>query len=164
MLFDTSKTSDVTVTNTSKVPVKYRWEVPVVQRERSTSRADRASVADAASAGTVAAAAASAGAPFDITPINGMLQPGESDVARVTYFAHAGSAVATAATLHVRGGPAASLQLAAAPNSLTFTLEPRDVNFGTCLYTESVTKTLTLTNPSKCALFLAPAMLKRHAK
>ena len=150
VLFDTLKTEAVTVTNTSEVPVKYNWDLPA---------------ANTSAAGDRRHATADTEAPFDIKPINGYLQPGEREAARVTYFARAGPPVDAAAVLRVRGGPAATLQLTAAPNSMAFTLEPRDVDFGSCQYDESATKTLILDNPSKCAAVEPTGrMLCAHAR
>jgi hydrocephalus-inducing protein len=126
VLFDTLKTQEICVSNPSKVAVKYHWDLPPDSD-------------------------ASPDAPFDIQPINGLLEPGEQEFARVTYFARAGPEVNAAAVMRVRGGPAESLALCAAPNSMSFSLEPREVDFGTCLYDESATRQLTLANLSKCA-------------
>ena len=149
VLHDTKVSRTVTIANTSQVPVSYTWQLPPVD-PGAESRS--ASPSESRSRGARSPSpAAKPRQPFQIAPVNGELAPGESNTARVSFFAREGMACDVAARALVRGGPAAPLQLKASPESMSFTLEPQALQCGACLYTEAVTKQLTLSNTSKCA-------------
>lgn len=136
VLNDTHKMVEADITNTSEVPVKYRWEIEASPSTHQTSHS------------TVGINEL-----FDVKPIEGYLQPGETEPVRVTYFAYAGQAASASATMHVHGGPCVVLPLRAEPNSMACSLEPRDVNFGTVQYDTFAQKQVVLSNPSRCAAY-----------
>ena len=137
VLNDTHKVVEAAITNTSEVPVKYRWEIAAdaVQQARCGAGDKAVDINEL----------------FDVKPIEGFLQPGEAELVRVTYFAFAGQSASANATMHVQGGPSIVLPLRAEPNSMSCSLEPRDVNFGVTPYDMFAQKQVVLSNPSRCA-------------
>lgn len=138
VLNDTHKTESLTVTNSSAVPLRYRW---------TFADADASHVVDAADG------AKAAGVPvnqlFDLLPIEGLLQPGQQEVVSFTYFAYPGQKASAQVILLVEGGPQYAVQISAEANSMRFTLEPSAIACGTHLYNKVVDKEVVLTNPSR---------------
>lgn len=128
-LKDTFKSEVLTITNTSAVPVKYFWDL---HNDASFEEVDVSQI-------------------FDIKPVEGYLMPGEEDAARVTYFAKGGPQVSATAVLQVLGGPDTLVSLKAMPNHMAFSLEPKNIVLGACLYDKVSYKEVTLVNTSKCA-------------
>jgi hydrocephalus-inducing protein len=139
VLNDTNHAVEVVVTNTSEVPVKYHWDMKETRHPGG--------LAEDSMANTQL---------FDIKPIEGFLQPGEIETARVTYFALAGKPAVATGVMRVQGGPSIVLPIKGTPNSMSFVLEPQDVHFGVCQYDAFAQKSVTLSNPSKYALPLSP--------
>jgi hydrocephalus-inducing protein len=129
-LSDTHKAETLTVSNISEVPVKYCWDLKH----------------DSGSAASV-----DVGQIFDIKPVEGYLLPGEEEAVRVTYFARGGPQCSATAMLHVQGGPDTPVSLKAIPNHLAFSLEPKSIVIGPCVYNKVSYKEVTLVNTSKCA-------------
>lgn len=150
VLFDTLKTEELVVTNTSEVPVKYHWDLVDVPPD-APSTAGSGKSGDRQPATAPAPPAVHANELFDVKPIKGFLQAGESEAVRVTYCARAGPPIAATAVLNVRGGPPVSLGLRAAPNKIAFGLEPRTLDYGICEFSKVAQRQITLSNPSQCA-------------
>lgn len=128
-LKDTYKAEVITVTNTSAVPVKYFWDF---RNDSSSEQIDTSQI-------------------FDIKPVEGYLLPGEEDAVRVSYFARGGPQVSATAVLRVQGGPDTLVSLKAMPHHMAFSLEPKNVVLGACLYSKVSYRDVMLVNTSKCA-------------
>ena len=128
-LKDTHKSETLTITNTSAVPVKYCWDL------RNDSSSDEVAAGDI----------------FDIKPVQGYLLPGEEESTRVTYFAKGGPQVSATAVLQVQGGPDTLVSLKAMPNHMAFSLEPKHIVLGACLYDKVSYRDVALVNTSKYA-------------
>lgn len=137
-LNNTITSQTVRVTNTCEVPVKYCW---------SLSNGRTADVDE----DKVSSTDVPANEIFDIKPVDGMLQPGMSEDMCVTYFAQSNKQAYACATMHVQGGPDTEVSLQAKASEALFLVEPRVVKFGSCLYTKSVQRDVTISNPSMCA-------------
>ena len=102
VLFDTLKTEELVVTNTSEAPVKYHWDLVDVPPD-APSTAGSGKSGDRQPATAPAPPAVHANELFDVKPIKGFLQAGESEAVRVTYCARAGPPIAATAVLNDGG-------------------------------------------------------------
>jgi hydrocephalus-inducing protein len=136
VLVDVHKSKEAFITNTSEVPVQYRWELKLDDGASPLSRQHDNEVA--------------VNQLFDIKPIQGFLNPGEQEPVLVSYFAYGGHPAAATAVLHVSGGPDCLVRLKGVPNSMSFQLEPQSIDCGQCLYTSQINKEVTLINSGRC--------------
>lgn len=135
VLEDTHHSMEVIVTNTSEVPVKYHWELK-----------------DTSHSGGIPEVSSANNQLFEIKPIEGFLQPGETEAARVTYFALAGKSASATAVMQVQGGPSLVLPIRGTASCMSFALEPQEVHFGACQYDSYAQKHVTLSNTSEYAI------------
>lgn len=67
---------------------------------------------------------------FDILPIYGLLQPGESQPVVVTFFGHANISSQVLALCEVEGGPTYEITLKGEASLVTYALDTTDINLG----------------------------------
>ena len=67
---------------------------------------------------------------FDILPLHGVLQPGESQQIQFTFYGHAGVATEVAAACKVEGGPVYQLRLSGEASDVQYKFDRRRIDLG----------------------------------
>ena len=177
VLNDTTKRETFTVTNSGHVPARYEWVFDAYEDE-DADEDERSSIAPEESfdsrvsggdAGGALAArrarrksrrggASKRGTPlktaapeqvFDVLPIRGLLQPGETETVEISYFARADSKIEAFAVCEVEGGPSYDVALVADAHSIKYSLDATLVDFGRTPFDHVTHKTLVLRNEGK---------------
>jgi hypothetical protein len=86
---------------------------------------------------------------LDVRPIRGVLQPGESEVVELSYFAKTGSEVRAFAVCEVHGGPSYDVAVAGEARPLAFELGPRVVDVGRTQFDRAVDTFVVIENKGK---------------
>ena len=82
-------------------------------------------------------------------PIRGVLQPGESEVVELSYFAKTGSEVRAFAACEVHGGPTYDVAVSGEAHDVAFELGPRVVDVGRTQFDRAVDRTVRIENTGK---------------
>ncbi|XP_014668502.1 PREDICTED: LOW QUALITY PROTEIN: hydrocephalus-inducing protein homolog [Priapulus caudatus] len=83
---------------------------------------------------------------FDILPLRGSLQPGESDVVTLSFFGHEDVVATALAACEVDGGPTYELQLSGAASDMCYELTGQDIDFGKQMFDQWSSAEVTLRN------------------
>ena len=67
---------------------------------------------------------------FDILPLHGVLQPGESQQVQFTFYGHAGIATEVMAACKVEGGPVYQLRLVGEASEVQYKFDTKKIDFG----------------------------------
>lgn len=141
LLQNTEDTKTVKLTNTSKIPVSYRWELLPSKKEQEELLNNNAN---------------EIGKVFDIFPISGQLAIGESTETHVNFCAlaiqHGEPHHEARAICHVFGGPDYTLDLQGSACNVNYQLTPKLIDFGTCYFAERLSSSFTLENTSDIPL------------
>ena len=86
---------------------------------------------------------------FDVRPIRGLLNPGESEEVEVSYFARADSQISTFAVCEVHGGPSCDVSVSGSAHEIKHDVTPTFFNVGKAQFDRSIDRTLTVTNQGK---------------
>ncbi|KAH6588049.1 hypothetical protein BASA50_010912 [Batrachochytrium salamandrivorans] len=101
------------MTNSSIVPVKYRWAFVSKNANEAIQSQSQA---------------------FDIQPLHGILQPGEKQEVEVYFYCHSGSFFETMALCDVDGGPKYELNLQGEASIIRFSFDRTLLDFGSQCY------------------------------
>lgn len=86
---------------------------------------------------------------FDILPLSGFLQPGESEQVEFVYNAFGGQRFKTAAVCHVEGGPNYEVTLIGDSSLISYNLSVRHIDLGETQFCNWVTKEFQIENTGK---------------
>ncbi|NWX91311.1 HYDIN protein, partial [Nothoprocta pentlandii] len=86
---------------------------------------------------------------FDILPLYGVLQPGESQRVAVTFYGHTDIAARVTAQCRVEGGPAYEIALRGEASLISYLFDTKEIDLGLKLFNEVSKATLILRNPGK---------------
>ncbi|KAL6479129.1 hypothetical protein MHYP_G00125620 [Metynnis hypsauchen] len=86
---------------------------------------------------------------FDLLPIYGLLQPGESQLVNVSFFGHADISTQVLALCEVEEGPTYEITLKGEASVVTYVLDTTDINFGHQLFDQVAEAEITLRNTGK---------------
>ncbi|XP_015729352.1 hydrocephalus-inducing protein homolog isoform X2 [Coturnix japonica] len=86
---------------------------------------------------------------FDILPLYGELQPGESQQVTFTFFGHANMVVHITALCEVEGGPTYQVMLSGEASVINYLFDVTEINCGLQLFNEFAEAELTLQNSGK---------------
>uniref|UniRef100_A0A669QXT0 HYDIN axonemal central pair apparatus protein n=1 Tax=Phasianus colchicus TaxID=9054 RepID=A0A669QXT0_PHACC len=86
---------------------------------------------------------------FDILPLYGELQPGESQQVTFTFFGHANLVVHITALCEVQGGPTYEVMLSGEASVISYLLDVTEIDWGLQLFNEVAEAELTLQNSGK---------------
>uniref|UniRef100_A0A0G4I9B7 HYDIN/VesB/CFA65-like Ig-like domain-containing protein n=1 Tax=Chromera velia CCMP2878 TaxID=1169474 RepID=A0A0G4I9B7_9ALVE len=86
---------------------------------------------------------------FDILPLRGRLEPGQTERISVSYFAFPNRKVSTTAVCSVRGGPEYEVQLSGEGSSLDYKVDKQELSFGNVAFNRSAEGEILLTNTGK---------------
>ncbi|NWR27030.1 HYDIN protein, partial [Tachuris rubrigastra] len=83
---------------------------------------------------------------FDVQPVSGVLQPGQSQQVPFTFFGHANIIAHVTALCHVEGGPTYEVLLSGEASCLSYHLDIYDIDFGLQLFNKVIQAEVTLQN------------------
>jgi len=171
VLNDTQARQVITVTNNSKIVCTYQWmlqekpggaasasptpDAPTVSTTGGmvtvqTARATpRRATPNAQHRLTTNAATLPLNECFDILPIRGQLQPGESEEVEFVFYGHTESRAHAAALCLVEDGPDYELSLKGQASSVGFKIDRSEIHFGYQEMFSTPAKHITLTNSGK---------------
>ncbi|NXK86342.1 HYDIN protein, partial [Formicarius rufipectus] len=86
---------------------------------------------------------------FDVLPLFGVLQPGESQQVHFTFFGHANIIARVVALCHVEGGPTYEVVLSGEASCLSYHLSTQEIDCGLQLFHEVIKAELILQNTGK---------------
>ncbi|XP_071670318.1 hydrocephalus-inducing protein homolog isoform X2 [Patagioenas fasciata] len=86
---------------------------------------------------------------FDIQPLYGMLQPGESQQVTFTFFGHANIVTHVTALCRVEGGPTYEVALSGEASLINYLLDTTEINCGLQLFNKVTEAEVTLQNSGK---------------
>ncbi|KGL84882.1 Hydrocephalus-inducing protein, partial [Tinamus guttatus] len=86
---------------------------------------------------------------FDVLPLYGALQPGESQRVAVTFYGHADIVAHVTARCKVEGGPTYEIALSGEASLIRYLFDTQEIDFGLKLFNEVSKATLVLRNPGK---------------
>ncbi|XP_054031509.1 hydrocephalus-inducing protein homolog [Dryobates pubescens] len=86
---------------------------------------------------------------FDVLPLYGLLQPGQSQQVTFSFFGHPNVVASARALCRVQGGPSYELRLRGEASSISYLLEPTELDFGLQLWDSVMEAELTLQNSGK---------------
>ena len=67
---------------------------------------------------------------FDILPLHGVLQPGETQQVQFTFYGHAGIATEVLAACKVKGGPVYQLRLKGEASEVQYKFNTKKIDLG----------------------------------
>ncbi|XP_008933568.1 PREDICTED: hydrocephalus-inducing protein homolog, partial [Merops nubicus] len=88
---------------------------------------------------------------FDVLPLHGVLQPGESQQVTFTFFGHANVVARVAALCRVEGGPTYQLELRGEASLISYFVDNMEIDCGLQLFNEVTEAEVTLQNRGKVA-------------
>ncbi|OHS93646.1 hypothetical protein TRFO_11642 [Tritrichomonas foetus] len=127
LMIHTEDTQHIEVTNTSETHADFYWELQTANDERI----------------------------FDIYPIRGRIDPGDSIDIHITFFAGEGVKVngcsnfSCTAICHVIGGPEYAIQLTGSSAAIDYSISPKSIDFGKIDYSTPLTGNFSLNNTSE---------------
>ncbi|NXF81935.1 HYDIN protein, partial [Sclerurus mexicanus] len=86
---------------------------------------------------------------FDVLPVSGVLQPGETQQVPFTFFGHANIVACVMALCHVEGGPTYEVELTGEASGLSYHLDIQDIDCGLQLFNEVLETEVILQNTGK---------------
>ncbi|XP_009468798.1 PREDICTED: hydrocephalus-inducing protein homolog [Nipponia nippon] len=86
---------------------------------------------------------------FDVLPLYGVLQPGESQRVTFTFFGHANIVARVMALCRVEGGPTYEIALSGEASLINYLLDVREIDCGLQLFNEVTEAEVTLQNSGK---------------
>ncbi|KAM6294461.1 hydrocephalus-inducing protein homolog [Aegotheles albertisi] len=86
---------------------------------------------------------------FDILPLYGVLQPGESQRVRATFFGHTNITARVTALCRVEGGPTYAMVLSGEASLISYLLDTKEMDCGLQLFNEVTEAEVTLRNTGK---------------
>eukprot|EP00079_Xenopus_tropicalis_P024447 XP_012817094.1 PREDICTED: hydrocephalus-inducing protein homolog isoform X1 [Xenopus tropicalis] len=86
---------------------------------------------------------------FDIMPLFGTLQPGESQIICFTFYGHAGISAQAKALCKVSGGPTYEISLQGEASLVSYTLNTKDINYGIQRFDQVAEASIILKNTGK---------------
>ncbi|KAF0682818.1 Aste57867_25117 [Aphanomyces stellatus] len=147
ILNDTQKSLTVKVTNISKVTTAFHW---VFIEDEKESRA----------AATVKRPYIPINQVFDILPIRGLLQPGETESVEFIFYGHANRKFKSVVACEVEGGPEYELTLSGEASSVSYRLDRPYIDFGPVVYNKSEDREFCILNLGKVAFSFSISLEK----
>jgi len=86
---------------------------------------------------------------FDILPVSGILQPGQTENVEFTFYAGNGLNYKGMAVVSVDGGPDYDVEIAGESNNVSFRLSTNNLDFGEVAYNESQPRDFFIENIGK---------------
>ncbi|DAZ93738.1 TPA: hypothetical protein N0F65_007364 [Lagenidium giganteum] len=135
-LNDTQKSLLINVRNVSKVETNFRWVFIEDEKEaKATATAKKPYIP--------------INQVFDILPIRGRLQPGESEKVEFLYYGHPNRKFKSLVACEVEGGPEYELTLLGEASSLVYKLDKQCIDFGQVLYNKTEDREFAIINTGK---------------
>ena len=136
ILNDTGKKKYLVLTNISEMAVAYEWSFL-----EDAPNIDEQEEIDADNAGKKKRKKKKKHLPinevFDILPVSGILQPGQTENVEFTFYAGNGLAYNGMAVVSVDGGPDYDVPISGESNNVSFRLSTNALDFGEVAYNES---------------------------
>ncbi|OHT12584.1 hypothetical protein TRFO_03593 [Tritrichomonas foetus] len=131
LMMNTEQTKSITMTNDVDIPVEYEWQL--ISNDLSTNRI------------------------FDIFPLYGVIEPGESLPTHFSFYAIEDPLgkvreYKATAVCHVLGGPDYVVPLVGSSATILYKVSPMTFSFSSTCYSQPVKDTLSITNTSKAAI------------
>ncbi|XP_071423974.1 hydrocephalus-inducing protein homolog [Pithys albifrons albifrons] len=163
IISDTEEVRYLKMTNCSPIPARYNWLFEMDSQEYPTGRHfRRASVQEPTK--TLEAVQVSESEPsvsedsmekepllqvFNVLPVSGVLQPGETQQVPFTFFGHSNIVAHVTALCSVEGGPTYEVDLTGEASGLSYHLNVQEINCGLQLFNEVAKAEVTLRNNGK---------------
>ncbi|CAK4295658.1 unnamed protein product [Aphanomyces euteiches] len=147
ILNDTQKSLSVKVSNVSKVTTVFHW---VFIEDEKESRA----------AATAKRPYIPINQVFDILPIRGTLQPGETEIVEFIFYGHANRKFKSVVACEVEGGPEYELTLSGEASSLSYRLDRPYIDFGPVVYNKTEDREFSILNLGKVAFSFSISLEK----
>ncbi|XP_069113582.1 hydrocephalus-inducing protein homolog isoform X2 [Argopecten irradians] len=105
---------------------------------------------------------------FDILPLYGILQPGDTEQVTMTFYGHADIWGETKAICEVEGGPTYELLLKGEASLVDYKIDCKEIDYGKQMYDQVASSEITLCNTGKvgfefCAMGMDPSLTKKPA-
>ncbi|XP_054026269.1 hydrocephalus-inducing protein homolog [Dryobates pubescens] len=103
---------------------------------------------------------------FDVLPLHGVLQPGQSQQVTFSFFGHPNVVASATALCRVQGGPSYQLSLRGEASLISYLLEPRELDVGLQLCDVAMEAEVTLQNSGKLPftfVVLSPSRAPAHS-
>ncbi len=124
VLNETTKQVRIQVTNISKVDAYYQWSLVAEDDAMNIIAEDDDQKVDEARGNHPPNEV------FDVSPIRGMLGPGESEFVDFLYYGHMNAFHQSIALCEVLGGPEYEVQLQGEASSMLYTIDKTELDFG----------------------------------
>lgn len=103
---------------------------------------------------------------FDILPLYGFLQPGDTEQVTMTFYGHANIWGEVKAICEVEGGPTYEIMLTGEASLVDYKFDCKEIDFGKQLYDHVASAEITLINTGKvgfnfCGIGMDPALAKK---
>lgn len=149
ILNDTSKKKYLVLTNISEMAVNYEWsfleDAPILNEQDELDHMDQKGKKKNKKKKKVLPI----NEVFDILPVSGVLQPGQSENVEFTFYAGNGINYTGMAVCSVDGGPDYDVPISGDSNFVEHRLSVRELEFGEIAYNESSTKDFYIENLGK---------------
>ena len=148
ILNDTGKKKYLVLTNVSEMAVAYEWSFL-----EDAPNIDEQEEIDADNAGKKKKKKKKKHLPinevFDILPVSGILQPGQTENVEFTFYAGNGLAYNGMAVVSVDGGPDYDVPISGESNNVSFRLNTNSLDYGEVAYNESQPRDFFIENVGK---------------
>ncbi|XP_052816168.1 hydrocephalus-inducing protein homolog isoform X2 [Mya arenaria] len=103
---------------------------------------------------------------FDILPLYGTLQPGDTEQVTMTFYGHADIWGQARAVCEVEGGPVYELTLKGEASLVSYKIDCKEIHYGKQMYDHVASTTISLVNTGKvgfnfCCLNMDPALARK---
>lgn len=146
ILNDTSKKKYLVLSNVSEMPVAYEWsfleDVPIVDEAEELAQGEKKKKRKKNKRLPINEV-------FDILPVSGILQPGQTENVEFTFYAGNGITYNGTAVCSCDGGPDYEVPIHGDSNLVTYRLSANELDFGEVAYNESSTKDFYIENIGK---------------
>ena len=148
ILNDTSKKKYLVLTNISEMAVAYEWsfleDAPILNEQDEIDHQDTKDKKKRKKK-----KALPINEVFDILPVSGILQPGQSENVEFTFYSGKGISYSGMAVCSVDGGPDYDVPITGDSNYVSYRLSANEIDFGEIAYNESTTKDFIIENIGK---------------
>ncbi|KAG8437289.1 hypothetical protein GDO86_008117 [Hymenochirus boettgeri] len=162
ILNNTESVKELVITNCSPMPVQYHWSYLTESHDKQIRVADLQEPETAQTSCTEDNSTktstqirchdyfkTSYEKVFDIMPLFGTLQPGESQIICFTFYGHAGIIARAMSICKVVGGPTYEVSLQGEASHVCYTLSSRDIDYGIQRFDQVAEAEIVLRNTGK---------------
>ena len=149
ILNDTSKKKYITLTNISEMAVNYDWSFLEEEMSSPIKEEETKSKKGANAAASKKSKMLPINEVFDILPVSGMLQPGQSETVEFTFYSGHGLLYNGVAVCSVDGGPDYEVPIVGESSFVSYKLSTTELDYGEIPYNEQSSKEFFIENIGK---------------